>query len=44
MENYDQPDFYTKDMIYHIKNKQVQKILDNLLDEQQNLTYLRSYQ
>ena len=43
MENYDQPDFYTK-MIYHSKNKQVQKILDNLLDEQQKPNSPRSYQ
>ena len=44
MSNYGQPDYYTKDTIYRIKKDQAQKILIDLLEEQQNLNYLRNFQ
>ena len=44
MKLYGQPDYYTKEKIYSIKQDQVGKILSDLLEEQQNLTYIRSFQ
>lgn len=44
MNQYDQPDYYTKSMIYAIKKEQVNKVLGDLLEEKQNLMYIRSFQ
>jgi hypothetical protein len=44
MQQYGQPDFYTKETIYDTQKNQVKKILDDLLQEQQNLMYLRDFQ
>ena len=44
MKNYGQPDYYTKDMIYTIKKDQIKKILGDLLEEKQNLSYIRNFQ
>lgn len=43
MKNYGQPDYYTKERIYTIKEDQIKKILGDLLEEKQNLSYLRNY-
>ena len=44
MQHYGQPDYYTKERIYDIQKNQVKKILDDLLEEQQNLMFLRNFQ
>ena len=44
MKQYDQPDYYSKSMIYAIKKEQVNKVLGDLLEEKQNLMYIRSFQ
>lgn len=44
MNNYDQPDFYTKEMITSIKKDQIKKIRGDLLEEKQNLSYIRNFQ
>ncbi len=44
MELYGQADYYTKEIIYAIKKQQIQKILIDLLEEKQNLTFLRNFQ
>ena len=44
MKNYGQPNYYSKDMIYTIKKDQIKKILGDLLEEKQNLSYIRNFQ
>ena len=44
MKKYGQEDYYTKSTIYAIKKQQIQKILIDLLEEKQNLTFLRNFQ
>ena len=44
MANYGEANYYTKDRIYTIKKDQVQRILGDLLEEKQNLTYIRNFQ
>jgi hypothetical protein len=44
MAHYGYPDHYTKDTIYRIKQAQIQIIFMDLLEEQQNLRYLRQFQ
>ena len=36
-----QPDYYTQERKIQIKKTQIKKILQELLDEKQNLSYLR---
>tara|TARA_A100001015_G_scaffold319213_1_gene441426 strand:- start:236 stop:763 length:528 start_codon:yes stop_codon:yes gene_type:complete len=43
MNRYDQPNFYTKSKIKDIKETQIKKILTDLLEEKQNLEYLRNF-
>ena len=43
MKNYGQPDFYNKDRIYTIKKDQIKKILTDLLEEKQNLMFIRNF-
>ena len=43
MANYHDENFYTKEMIYSIKDNQVKKILGDLLEEKQNLLFQRNY-
>ncbi|MGC6367199.1 MAG: hypothetical protein ACON35_04285 [Candidatus Marinamargulisbacteria bacterium] len=44
MKLYGEPDFYSKTKIYSIKQEQVSKILGDLLEEKQNLSYIRNFQ
>ena len=44
MANYGEGHYYTKDRIYSIKKEQVLRILGDLLEEQQNLSYIRNFQ
>ncbi len=44
MNHYGQPDFYSSDMINTIKTDQLNKIMHDLLEEQQNLQYIRNFQ
>lgn len=43
MALYGNPDYYTSAHLYAIKKKQIRKIQDELLEERQNLTYIRSF-
>ena len=43
MKNFGQGNYYSKEKIYEIKKDQVKKILGDLLEEKQNLTYIRSF-
>lgn len=43
MALYGEPDYYTNDCLYTIKKNQIGKIRDELLEERQNLTYIRSF-
>lgn len=44
MANYGEAGYYTKERIYTIKKDQVQRILGDLLEEKQNLSYIRNFQ
>ena len=44
MQNYGQPGYFTKERIYNIQKNQVKKILDDLLEEKQNLMFIRNFQ
>lgn len=44
MTHYGKPNFYTNETICLIKQKQVQKIQQDLLEEHQNLSYIRNFQ
>lgn len=44
MANYGESGYYTKERIYSIKKDQVQRILGDLLEEKQNLSYIRNFQ
>ncbi|MGA0241482.1 MAG: hypothetical protein ACO3K7_00605 [Candidatus Marinamargulisbacteria bacterium] len=44
MALYGQPDYYTNQQITTIKKNQITKIRDDLLEEQQNLKYIRNFQ
>jgi hypothetical protein len=44
MDNYGNEGFYSTDTINYIKKQKVQTILMDLLQEHQNLTYIRGYQ
>ena len=43
MALYGEPDYYTNDCLYTMKKNQIGKIRDELLEERQNLTYIRSF-
>ena len=44
MKLYGQGEFYSKSKIYEIKKDQVNKIFTDLLEEKQNLEYIRNFQ
>ena len=44
MEKLGEPSYYTKERTLYIKQKEVKKILQELIQEKNNLEYLRNYQ